>query len=54
MKAISVTTSGTAKKIELLLSGTVHVTATLSSGVAVLSTDQVNLGTFVVRLADPT
>ena len=54
MKAISVTTTGAVKKIELLLSSTVHVTAVLTSAVSVLSTDQVNLGTFVVLFPDPT
>jgi len=54
MKAISVTSAGAAKKINLLLSSTLHVTATLSSAVSLGASDQVNLGTFVVLLPDPT
>ena len=54
MLAISVAVTGAAKKIELLLSGTVHVTAVLTSAVSVTSADQVNLGTFIVVFPDPT
>ena len=54
MKAISVTSAGAAKKINLLLSSALHVTATLTSAVSLGASDQVNLGTFVVLLPDPT
>ena len=54
MKAISVTSAGAAKKINLLLSSALHVTAVLTSAVSLGASDQVNLGTFVVLLPDPT
>jgi len=54
MKAISVTSAGAAKKINLLLSSALHATATLTSAVSLGASDQVNLGTFVVLLPDPT
>jgi len=54
MKAISVTSAGLAKKINLLLTSVLHVTATLTSAVSLGASDQVNLGTFIVLLPDPT
>ena len=54
MKAISVTSAGAAKKINLLLSSALHATATLTSAVSLGASDQVNLGTFVVLLPDQT
>ena len=54
MLAISVTSAGAAKKINLLLSSALHVTAVLTSAVSLGASDQVNLGTFVVLLPDPT
>ena len=54
MKAISVTSAGAAKKIALLLSSALHVVAELTSAVSLGASDQVNLGTFIVLLPDPT
>jgi len=54
MKAISVTSAGAAKKIQLLLSSAIHVVATMSAAVSLGASDQVNLGTFSVTLSDPT
>ena len=54
MKAISVTSAGAAKKIALLISSAVTVVASLTSAVSLGASDQVNLGTFTVKLADPT
>ena len=54
MKAISVSSAGAAKKIQLLLSSAIHVVATMSAAVSLAATDQVNLGTFSVTLSDPT
>ena len=54
MKAISVTSAGAAKKINLLLSSALNATAVLTSAVSLGASDQVNLGTFVVLLPDPT
>ena len=54
MKAISVGTGGAAKKINLMLASVVHATAVLTSAVSLGASDQVNLGTFVVLLPDPT
>jgi len=54
MLAISVTSAGAAKKIALMLSAATHVIAELTSAVSLGASDQVNLGTFVVLLPDPT
>ena len=54
MKAISVSTGGEAKKIQLLLSSAIHVVATMGAAVTLASADQVNLGTFSITLSDPT
>ena len=54
MKAISVGTAGAAKKIALKLSTTDHVIAELTTPVSLGASDQINLGTFIVLLPDPT
>jgi hypothetical protein len=55
MLSISVTGSGSADTVALLLSSAVHVVASISgSDVALTSTDKVNLGTFSVIIKDPT
>lgn len=55
MKSISVTGSGSAAKVRLLASSTVHVVASIASApVALTSTDLVNLGTFSCIIQDPT
>lgn len=54
MKAISVSSAGAAKKVTLLLSSAVYVTASLTSAVSLGASDQINLGTFSVILKDPT
>jgi len=53
MKAISVSSAGTAAKVALLISSAVTVVASLASSVALGASDQVNLGTFSVILKDP-
>ena len=54
MKSIAVTGSGSAAKVRLLATSTVHVTASIASApVALTSTDLVNLGTFDCVLRDP-
>jgi hypothetical protein len=54
MAAISVTTTGAAKKLRLLNGASVECVAVMTSAVSVLSTDQVNIGTFSVIMVDPT
>jgi len=55
MKSIAVTGSGSAQKVRLLATSTVHVTASIASApVALTSTDLVNLGTFSCIIRDPT
>lgn len=54
MKAIAVSTTGAAAKVALIDSVTDIVLADLSSPVSLLSTDEVNLGTFVVLFPDAT
>ena len=54
MKAISVSSAGSAAKIALLISSAVTVVASLASTVTLGASDQVNLGTFSVILKDPT
>ena len=54
MKSIAVTGSGSATKVRLLATSTVHVVASIASApVALTSTDLVNLGTFNVIIRDP-
>ena len=54
MKSIAVTGSGSATKVRLLASSTVHVEASITSApVAISSTDKVNIGTVSIILKDP-
>ena len=54
MKSISVTGSGSAAKVRLLASSTVHVVGSITSApVALTSTDKVNLGTISIIIKDP-
>ena len=58
MKAISVSSAGTANKVAIGISSASsmvdYVIADLASSVVLGASDQVNLGTFSVTLADPT
>jgi hypothetical protein len=54
MKAIAVDATGQATKVVLIDSVTDTCMADLSSPVSLLSTDEVNLGTFVVAFPDAT
>ena len=58
MKAISVSSAGTANKVAIGISSgssmVDYVIADLASSVVLGASDQVNLGTFSVTLADPT
>lgn len=55
MKSISVSSAGSATKVGLYATSTLHVTADISSApVALLSTDKVNLGAFLCIIKDPT
>ena len=58
MKAISVSSAGAAKKVQIGISSgsayTNYVTASLTSAVSLGASDQINLGTFSVILKDPT
>lgn len=55
MKSISVSSAGSATKVRLLASSTVHVVASIASAPKSLgSGDKVNLSTFSVILKDPT
>jgi len=55
MKSISVSSAGSAEKVRLLATSTVHVVASISGApVALLGTDKVNLGTFYCIIKDPT
>jgi hypothetical protein len=54
MTSIAVTGSGSATKVRLLATSTVHVVASIASApVALTSTDLVNLGTFSCIIRDP-
>ena len=58
MKAISVSTGGSAKRVAIGVSSASsmvdYVVAELTSAVSLGSSDQINLGTFSVKFADPT
>jgi len=58
MKAISVSSAGAAKRIAIGISSASsmvdYVVTELTSAVSLAASDQINLGTFSVTLADPT
>jgi len=58
MKAISVSSAGSANKVQIGISSgsafVMYVEADLASSVTLAASDQINLGTFSVTLADPT
>ena len=58
MKAISVSSAGSAKRVAIGISSASsmvdYVVAELSSAVSLAASDQINLGTFSVKFADPT
>lgn len=54
-QGLSVSTGGAASKVRLLASSTVHVVASIASApISLGSSDQVNIGSFVVAIQDPT